>query len=113
MRCLKCGEKIVRKRSFKTLFSDPVEVLCQSCKNFNISGSYLEVIPINDGVCYHYFIKLNEKIDLDVDPFFLNLIYPKALKRRLPIIYFDEFSDVIIEFMDLLDWGDLILITIN
>lgn len=114
MKCLKCSEPIIIYKTFNNLFDIKYSALCIKCESELIYNYYYEAIPINSGVIHHYFIKPKFLLaEPQIDQFLLEKFYQIALKKKIPLLYFDSFTDEIYEIIDKLNWGDLFIITIN
>lgn len=114
MKCLKCNELIIPIITFKNIFKKNYQLLCNKCEKELVFGYYKEIIPIKSGKLHHYFLKYQKKdIDPPIDQFLLEPIYHEALKKRIPVFYFDLLDDDIYIILDNLIWGDLFIITIS
>ncbi|MGI6781623.1 MAG: hypothetical protein ACOX56_02145 [Acholeplasmataceae bacterium] len=114
MKCLKCSEPIIENKTFKNIFEIKYSALCHKCERQLIYNYYYEVIPISSGVIHHYYLKPKMiAAEPQIDMFLLEKFFKIALFKKLPILYFDTFTDSIYEMLDTFNIGDLLIITIN
>lgn len=114
MKCLKCNEPIIVNKTFKNIFDIKYSALCQKCERQSIYNYYYEVIPINSGVIHHYFLKHKMIVaEPQIDMFLLEKFFKIAIFKKLPVLYFDTFTNETYEMLDTFNIGDLLVITIN
>lgn len=114
MKCIKCSELIIINRNFNNLFKIKHQLLCNRCQKEIVYDHYYEAIPIESGLIHHYFLKYDqENIDPKIMQFLLEPFYWIAIKKQLPLLYFDQIDDDLYHILDNLIWGNLIIITIN
>lgn len=114
VKCLKCSEPIIIKKTFKNIFKTEYKALCNRCERKSIYNFYYEVIPISGGLIHHYYLKPKLiSAEPQIDMFLLEKFFKIALFKKLPMLYFDSFTEEIYNLLDTFNIGDLLIITIN